>query len=100
MSSQKNKIRSNRHPTLRALLALVGIAGLIGATAPAQASVVAERQALEKRVLEVRAAIHDAAEADPHAPPDGTVAQWFNWPNWGNWNNWPNWGNWGNWFNR
>ena len=100
MSSQKNKIRSNRHPTLRALLALVGIAGLIGATAPAQASVVAERQALEKRVLEVRAAIHDAAEADSQAPPDGPVAQWYNWRNWGNWNNWPNWGNWGNWFNR
>ena len=100
MSSQKNKNHSNRRPTLRALLALVGIAGLIGATAPAQASVVAERQALEKRVLEVRAAIHDAAEADSQAPPDGTVAQWYNWRNWGNWNNWPNWGNWGNWFNR
>ena len=100
MSSQKNKNRSNRHPTLRALLALVGIAGLIGATAPAQASVVAERQALETRVLEVRAAIHNAAEADSQAPPGGMVAQWYNWRNWGNWNNWPNWGNWGNWFNR
>ncbi len=100
MSSQKNKNRSNLHPTLRALLALVGIAGLIGATAPAQASVVAERQALEARVLEVRAAIHDAVEADWQAPRDGTVAQWYNWRNWGNWNNWPNWGNWGNWFNR
>lgn len=100
MSSQKSKNRSNRHPTLGALLALVGVAGVIGATAPAQASVVAERQALETRVLEVRAAIHDAAEADPQASPDGPVAQWFNWPNWGNWNNWPNWRNWGNWFNR
>ena len=100
MSSQKNKNRSNRHPTLRALLALVGIAGVIGATVPAQATVVAARQALETRVLEVRAAIHDVAEADPQAPSDGTVAQWNNWPNWGNWNNWPNFGNWGNWFNR
>ena len=97
MSSQKSKNRSNRHPTLRDLLALVGIAGLIGATAPAQASVVAERRALETRVLEVRAAIQDALEADSLAPCDGTVAQWRNW---GNWNNWPNFRNWGNWFNR
>ena len=94
MSSQKNKNRANRHPTLRALLALVGIAGVIGATVPAQATVVAARQALETRVLEARAAIHDATEADLRAPLDGMVAQW------GNWNNWPNWGNWGNWFNR
>jgi hypothetical protein len=48
----------------------------------------------------MRAAIHDAAEADPRAAPDRTLAQWFNWGNWNNWNNWPNWGNWGNWFNR
>ena len=62
-------------------------------------ALLAERQALETRVLDVRAAIHDAAEADSHASPDGPVAQWFNWPNWGNWNNWSNWGNWGNWGN-
>lgn len=97
MSSPRK--RASRHPTLRGLLALVGIAGVIGATTPAQAGVVATRQALEGRVLAMRAAIHSAAEADPRAAPDRTLAQWYNWGNWPNWNNWPNWSNWGNWYN-
>jgi hypothetical protein len=95
MSSQRK--RASWHPTLRGLLALVGIAGVIGAATPAQAGVVAARQALEARVLAVRAAIHDPAEADPRAGAlDRTLAQ----PNWRDWNNWPNWSNWRNWFNR
>ena len=98
MSSAKK--RPGRHPTLRRLLSLMGIAGVLGVTAPAQASVAVERQALEARVLDVRAALHDATEAPAHAAPETMLAQWRNWGNWGNWNNWPNWGNWGNWFNR
>jgi len=50
---------------------------------------VTTRQALERRVLAMRAAIHDAAEADPRAAPDRTLAQY-----WNNWNDWNNWGNW------
>jgi hypothetical protein len=79
---------------------LIGVAGVLGATTPAQASVDVARQALEARVLAVRAAIHGPAEADSRAAPDRTLAQWSNWRNWSNWNNWPNWNNWGNWFNR
>jgi hypothetical protein len=91
---------SHLHRWFRGLLALVGVAGVLGASTPAEARVASARQALEARVLVMRAAIHDAAEADPRAAPDRTLAQWFNWGNWNNWNNWPNWGNWGNWFNR
>jgi hypothetical protein len=94
------KIRARRHSIVRRLLALVGVGIAIAVTPAAQASIASSRQALEARVLDIRAAI-DA----PVAPgtPDKVLAQWGNWGNWNNWvnwNNWPNWGNWGNWFNR
>jgi hypothetical protein len=98
MNSQRK--RSSWKLLLRRLLALIGVAGAMAAPTSAQAGVEVARQALEGRVLAVRAAIHDVSEADPAAAPNPTLAQWFNWGNWNNWNNWPNWGNWGNWFNR
>jgi hypothetical protein len=81
---------------------MVGVAGALGSVSPVEARVEQARQSLEARVLAVRSALRDAAEADvvPGAAPDSSLAQWMNWGNWNNWNNWPNWGNWGNWFNR
>ncbi|HWS27727.1 MAG TPA: hypothetical protein VN259_14290 [Xanthomonadales bacterium] len=96
MSSQEK--RAGRNPILQKLLGLLGVVGVLGATAPVEAHVDTGRQALETRVLAIRAAMHDAAEADPPLPPDQKLVQLPpRWPNWGNWNNWPNWGNW---FNR
>ena len=91
---------SSWHRAFRALLALVGVVGVMGAPNPAEARVELARQALEARVLAVRAAIQEAPDADATKLPDTRLAQWMNWGNWNNWNNWPNWGNWGNWFNR
>lgn len=91
---------ANRHRVLRSWLALMGVVGAFGASSPAEARVEVARQALEARVLAVRAAIQEAPDADAGKAPDTRLAQWMNWGNWNNWNNWPNWGNWGNWFNR
>jgi hypothetical protein len=92
--------RASRRPVLRGWLALFGIAGVIGATTPADAAVAAARQALDERVLAIRAAIRDATGADSPSSADQRLAQYYPWGNWNNWGNWPNWGNWGNWFNR
>lgn len=91
---------ANRHRAIRSLLALIGVAGALGASNPVEARVELARQTLEARVLAVRAVIQEASDADATKIPDTRVAQWMNWGNWNNWNNWPNWGNWGNWFNR
>ena len=91
---------ASRHRALRALLAFIGVAGALGASNPAEARIELARQALEARVLAVRAMIQEAPDADAIKAPDTRLAQWMNWGNWNNWNNWPNWGNWGNWFNR
>jgi hypothetical protein len=76
---------------------LAGAAGMLGAAAPASASVQIERQALDARVQAMRAALRDpamAAAADETAKePLSRTAQWFNWGNWNNWNNWKNWAN-------
>lgn len=88
---------------LRRALALLGVAGLLGAAAPAGASarVDVSRQQLEARVLAVRSTLAGLDSSRRQADdPARVVAQWLNWPNWNNWNNWPNWYNWGNWFNR
>jgi len=91
---------ANRHRALRSLLALIGVAGALGASSPAEARIEPSRQALEARVLAVRAVLQAAPEPGDAKAPDTRLAQWMNWGNWNNWNNWPNWGNWGNWFNR
>lgn len=94
-----NQTRRTRRPSMfGALLALIGVAGALGISRPADARVDTARQLLEARVLAARVAISDATQADaPDArrPLDRTLAQ-----AWNNWNNWNNWGNWGNWFNR
>lgn len=78
----------------------IGAAGLLGATAQANALVMRDRVALEARVQALRVGIQQQTGGDPTtSTADLKLAQWFNWPNWNNWNNWPNWGNWGNWGN-
>ena len=102
MSSHDDRPAS-RSRRSRGWLTLVGIAAMLGvavAATPAEARIDTQRQALEARVLAVRSAMRDAADAEPATPPEHRLAQWMNWGNWNNWNNWPNWGNWGNWFNR
>jgi len=66
-----------------------------GLSQPAQASVEAERQALQTRVAAVRAALRAAAPApaDAAAPPSWTLAQATNWTNWPKWSKWSNWAN-------
>jgi hypothetical protein len=83
----------------RGVLALLGIAALFGSSPAAQASIETERLELEKRVLDIRSVLQDAAKERPGVQTDTLLAQWGNWGNWGNWNNWNNWANWGNWFN-
>jgi hypothetical protein len=100
----KGNKSTGRKSIARWLLAGVGLASALGASAAAHAVTDATpRAALEARVMAVRAALQaDAEDANPdarNAAPDTRVAQWLNWPNWNNWNNWPNWGNWGNWGN-
>lgn len=93
MNSQTKRTRT--HSMFRALLALIGVAGALGISRPADARVDTARQLLEARVLAARRAIFDATQADApdsRRPLDRTVAQ--------AWNNWNNWNNWGNWFNR
>ena len=109
--------RTDRHPILRWLKALIGVmAGLAAAlglahssvanAADPRAAVELARHSLETRVLAARAALQESAEqgADQTSnQPERPVApspKWSNWGNWNNWNNWPNWVNWGNWFNR
>lgn len=101
MSNQKKN--ANRYLIRRCVLALLGVLGILGATTPAEANVVAARQALEARVLTMRAAIYDVAEASSATESFRMLAQWANWGNWNYWNNFsrPNWNNsWSNWFNR
>lgn len=81
---------------LQRMLALFGLAALAGAPLAAQATVDAERAALDARVAQVRAALHGAAPDSPNGGPVDATPSWANWPNWGNWNNWPNWGKWFN----
>ena len=85
---------------IRGLVAMMAVAGLLGAAAQAQAHVTRDRLALEARVAVLREEIQQADRSDSAQPPSGRqLAQWFNWGNWNNWNNWRNWGNWGNWPN-
>lgn len=84
--------------SIRRLVAIIGAAGLLGASVQAQAHVERDRRALDARVEAMRDAIAQATTSD-EAPVDGQRAQWLNWGNWNNWNNWPNWGNWSNWLN-
>jgi hypothetical protein len=92
---------ANRRPGwIRGVVAALGAAGLLGATAQADALVIRHRAALEARVENLRQAAQQSTRDDPGTPAaDMKLAQWLNWPNWNNWNNWPNWGNWGNWGN-
>lgn len=98
------KRTTGRQPRwLRRLIAVLGAAGLLGATLQAQAHLERDRATLESRVAAMRDAIHRvddqrAAEEDDSTTNDERT-QWFNWGNWNNWNNWPNWGNWNNWLN-
>jgi len=62
------------------------------AVAPAQATVPADRTALEARVDAVRQALK-AVAADTNAEPSWTVAQATNWTNWPKWSKWSNWAN-------
>ena len=81
-----------RSRCLLRLAAVLGLAGLIGASPPVQAA----RQQLESRVQAVRQALQAQADETPRPAAgkasDGKqrLAQWMNWPNWGNWGNWFN----------
>lgn len=88
---------SRRRP-LQRLLALFGLAALVGAPAAAQTDAEASRAALEARVALVREALQrqSGASNEVDGAPQDAGPQWANWPNWGNWNNWANWGNWKN----
>jgi hypothetical protein len=94
------KKRASLYFKLRRLMVLGGVAGVINAIVPAQATAVGARQLLEDRVQAVRSAIYESTNVESGIPSDTKLAQWMNWGNWNNWNNWPNWGNWANWFNR
>jgi hypothetical protein len=86
-----SSLRSQRGKCLaQRVLTVVGAAGLLGATAPAVATLSPERALLEWRVAQVR---NDLARTPPPAKPGLTVAG-------NNWNNWPNWSNWAKWANR
>jgi len=90
----------HRHPKLRQLLVLAGLASTLGlGTTATEAHANFERHALEARVQTVRQSLQLLVD-DPTASTDQKLAQWMNWGNWNNWNNWPNWANWGNWLNR
>ena len=87
---------------LRRLLALLGLAGSVGAALPVQAVPLPQRPSLDARVAEARRQIA-SEEANEVATPTAkqassaddpaTVAQANNWNNWPNFNNWSNWAN-------
>ncbi len=70
---------------LRPLLALCGVAGLLGS---AHAVPSPERAALEARVAKARADL--AAREGAATPLELAANQWNNWPNWSNWAKWAN----------
>ncbi|NUZ04473.1 hypothetical protein [Piscinibacter koreensis] len=98
--SDPRMVRNTRSLWARLLASFGALAGM--AAAPHADAVPAAREALEARVLAVRAALDRAPgpDSDADEAPPRLLAQWFKWNNWNNWNNWPKWGKWGNWLNR
>jgi hypothetical protein len=89
-SAAMNRLPSRSACVLSRFLALLGVAGSVGAAMPVQALPSAQRPSLEARVAEARRQLaEDARSADPQA----IVAQANNWNNWPNFNNWANWAN-------
>lgn len=84
------RVPSRRASVMRRLLALLGVAGSVGAAMPVQAAPSAPRSSLETRVAEARKQLADTARA---ADEPVNVAQANNWNNWPNFNNWANWAN-------
>lgn len=87
---------------LRRILALLGVAGSVGAALPVQAVASPQRPSLDARVAEARRQIASEVSAEVATPltyqassadDPATVAQANNWNNWPNFNNWSNWAN-------
>jgi hypothetical protein len=85
-----NRTPSRNASLPRRLLALLGVAGAVGAAMPVQALPSAQRPSLEARVAEARRQLASEARA---AGSPVTVAQANTWNNWPNFNNWANWAN-------